>query len=478
MSSFSTLLGKPADTATAVLDAAGVHSWGDIRARAAAGARKVQTLRQGTVGPRIGLLLDPGADWVSCFVAVAGAGAVAVPLSKRDTDRELGERIAQADASLLVSDTARALPLSCPRISVEAFLSGSAGVPPAPEDEAVAMLLFTSGTTGRPKAVVLRHRQLAHQIGSLMDAWALAGRRALVHALPLHHMHGIGIALLPCLCAGMQVRLLPRFDAREVWDALCDADTLMAVPTMVHRLVDAFDAADPETRARWRAAVRGALAISGSAALPVSLAERWRDIAGHIPLERWGMSELGVGFGNPLDPQARRLGWVGTPLGGLEACVVDGELWVRGPGVFDGYWQDAAANAEAFRDGWFRTGDAVERDGHWLRILGRRSVDIIKCGGNKVSALEIEEQLRQHEAVEDVAVVGIPDPVLGERIEAAVVARCPVAPEALEAWARTRLAVYKVPRRFVLCEALPRNAVGKVLKPALAAALARDPADA
>lgn len=471
MSTFSTLL-RNAGGAVAVVDGDGEHTWSDIRAKAAGGSRRVATLRAGAVGPRIGMLLEPGADWLACFLAIVEAGAVAVPLSKRYTDRELGAMLADADASLLVSDEARDLPLRCPRLSPEAFLSPGVA-PAAPEDDEIAMLLFTSGTTGRPKAVALRHRQLGHQIVSLMEAWQLSRRRALVHALPLHHMHGVAIALLPCLCAGMRITLLPRFDPARVWDALCDADTLMAVPTMIHHLLDAFDGAARPTRDRWREAARSALTISGSAALPVSLAERWRAIAGHIPLERWGMTELGVGCSNPLDHAARRLGWVGTPLPGLDTRIVDGELWVRGPGVCDGYWQRPDTTL-ADGDGWFRTGDAVERDGDWLRILGRRSVDIIKSGGNKISALEIEEQLRAHEAVADVAVVGVADPVLGERIEAAIIARHHVTTDALETWARSRLAPYKVPRRFVLCDAFPRNAVGKVLKRALAEALGAD----
>jgi malonyl-CoA/methylmalonyl-CoA synthetase len=221
--------------------------------------------------------------------------------------------------------------------------------------------------------------------------------------------------------------------------------------------------------------------VSGSAALPVPTLERWRDITGHTLLERYGMTEIGMALSNPLHGE-RRAGTVGTPLPGVEARLVDaegrvvppgtsGQIEVRGAQVFLEYWGRPVDTAEAFRDGWFRTGDeAVVEHGRW-RILGRSSIDILKTAGYKVSALEIEDVLRTHPGVADCAVVGVPDEDLGERVVAAVI---PVAATVLDAtdlidWARQRLAPYKVPRACMFVSDLPRNAMGKVTKPEIKA---------
>jgi malonyl-CoA/methylmalonyl-CoA synthetase len=243
---------------------------------------------------------------------------------------------------------------------------------------------------------------------------------------------------------------------------------------MYHRLRERGD----ESRAR-RAAAGLRLATSGSAALPVSLAEWWQGLAGSIPLERFGMTECGVALSNPLDPTRRKLGHVGLPLPTVEIRLVEengatsqsgpAELWLRGPSVFAGYHERPEATAAAFSaDGWFKTGDVAERDevGN-VRLLGRTTVDILKSGGYKISALEIEEAFREHPSVGEVAVVGVADERWGERIVAVVVlcAACDV--ETLRAFAKERLATYKVPRDIVVATSLPRNAMGKVMKPDL-----------
>jgi malonyl-CoA/methylmalonyl-CoA synthetase len=352
-----------------------------------------------------------------------------------------------------------------------------------------AVLLYTSGTTGKPKGALLTHENLAVQAELLRNAWAFTEDDALLHALPLHHLHGLAISLLTALLAGSRVRMLPRFDAARFAAEILNRSvtSFMAVPTMYQRLFEHLDrAGDLAAFAAGARALR--LATSGSAALPVSLAARWADLAGAIPLERFGMTEIGVGMSNPLDPAGRRPGWVGPPLPTVELDIVDdagaptergpGELWVRGPSVFKGYLGRPEATAEAFRDGWFRTGDVAERaeDG-FVRLLGRTSVDILKSGGYKLSALEIEEALREHPAIAEVAVVGVPDEVWGERVVAVVVpaagreAECRTEP--LRAWAKNRLAPYKVPREIIAVASLPRNAVGKVVKPDLVRAIAQ-----
>jgi len=221
------------------------------------------------------------------------------------------------------------------------------------------------------------------------------------------------------------------------------------------------------------------LMVSGSAALPVPTLERWKEISGHVLLERYGMTEIGMGLSNPLHGK-RSPGWVGTPLPGVEVRLTDetgapaepgtpGEIVVRGKTVFLEYWKRPEETSKAFRDGWFLTGDVALQEKGIYRILGRSSVDIIKTGGYKVSALEIEETLLTHPHIKECAVVGIPDPAWGERVVAALVMREgeSLDPGALKAWGKERLAPYKVPKDALEFQELPRNAMGKVAKPDL-----------
>ena len=298
-------------------------------------------------------------------------------------------------------------------------------------------------------------------------------------------MHGLAIALLTALGAGATTRMHAAFDARAIWDDMKNATVFMGVPAMYHRLFAAFDAATDDERARWPLHARALrLATSGSAALPVSLAERWRALTGNIPLERFGMTEIGVGITNRLDGE-RFPGCVGFPLPTVETRIVGedgrdadtGELWIRGPSVFAGYHRRDDETKRAFggepENAWFRTGDTVTRDaslaGAPFKILGRTSVDILKSGGYKLSALEIEEALREHPAVGEVAVVGVPDEAWGDRVVACVVRRGACDDVALKAHVRERLASYKVPKDVIFVHDLPKNALGKVVKPDLAA---------
>jgi malonyl-CoA/methylmalonyl-CoA synthetase len=255
----------------------------------------------------------------------------------------------------------------------------------------------------------------------------------------------------------------------------------MAVPTIYRRLIEAWESAPTGRQATLSDACRRMrLHVSGSAALPVPLLERWREITGHTLLERYGMTEIGMGLTNPLHGE-RKPGRVGTPFPGVEVRLVDdhgreprpgspGEIEVRGPNVFLEYWRLPDETANAFRDGWFATGDiAVVEDGSY-RLLGRKSVDIINTAGYNVSALEIEEVLRSHPNIEECAVVGVPDPDLGERVCAAVerAGADELTLDALRDWAHDRLAPYKIPRDLRVAT-LPRNAMGKVMKVEVAA---------
>ncbi len=344
------------------------------------------------------------------------------------------------------------------------------------------MIVYTSGSTGRPKGVVSTHAGVSAQIRTLVDAWGWRADDVALHVLPLHHVHGIINVLSCALWSGARCIMMPRFDAVGVWQhfAAGEVTVFMAVPTVYHRLIAAWEEADAATRAAWSSGARRLrLMVSGSAALPVTTLERWREITGHTLLERYGMTEIGMALSNPLDG-ARVAGTVGTPLPGVEARIVgedglpvaagaQGEIEVRGLQVFLEYWRRPAETAHAFHDGWFRTGDiAVIEDGRW-RILGRASVDIIKTAGYKVSALEIEDGLRQHPDIVDCAVIGMPDADIGERVCAALVPRADarLEPDQLRDWARERMAPYKVPRELRLVTELPRNALGKVTKPAL-----------
>jgi malonyl-CoA/methylmalonyl-CoA synthetase len=287
-------------------------------------------------------------------------------------------------------------------------------------------------------------------------------------------VHGIINVLGSALAAGASCEMLPQFDPADTWNRLASGDVTVfsAVPTIYHRLIAAWDAAPAAQQLAWTdGARRLRLMMSGSAALPLRTLERWRVLTGHTLLERYGMTETGMILSNPLHGQ-RRPGAVGTPLPGVDVRLVDGEVEVRGPGVFSEYWQRPAETGEAFRDGWFRTGDvAVCEDGVY-RLLGRTSTDIIKTGGYKVSALEIEDALREHPAIADAAVIGAPDDDWGQRVAAVVELRGGMALSLAELreWLRPRMAPYKVPRDLRVVAALPRNAMGKVNKPALGAA--------
>lgn len=473
------------------------RSFAELYDRALAASANLRAGAPSLEGRRVILLATPGAAWVEAFFGILLAGGVAVPLSPLYPPGELAwfADDAGADAIVISDDLVdRAALMTRAR---RVFRAADLGEGPAREAEdacspgATALLLYTSGTTGKPKGAMISHENLAVQARLVGEAWGFHEGDRLLHALPLHHLHGLGISLLTALSSGATARLLPRFDAARVWDEISRGDKTvwMAVPTMYAKLLEAFDAASSEFRDRCMGAARSLrLATSGSAALPVTLAERWRTIAGEIPLERFGMTEIGVGLTNPLHPSGRRPGYVGLPLPSVEVKLVDdslclsesgpAELWVRGPSVFQGYWGRAEATSSAFpdNDGWFRTGDIAERapDGY-IRLLGRTSVDILKSGGYKLSALEIEEALRENGAVAEVAVVGVPDATWGERVVAAVV---PVPGRDLEcesdrlrAWAKERLASYKVPREVVIMASLPRNALGKVVKPELIRAL-------
>jgi malonyl-CoA/methylmalonyl-CoA synthetase len=436
---------------------------------------------------RVAYLVAPGCGWVATQWGIWRAGGIAVPLAESHPPAELDYVIGDAGASIVVADAEhaeRVRPIATARgirlVRVDTARSHEPGPLPAVAGARRALVFYTSGTTARPKGAVLTHDNITAQAASLVTAWGWTSADAILGVLPLHHVHGVINVVTCALWSGALCELVPRFEAEQVWDRLMAGGLtlFMAVPTIYARLIAAWDAAPADRRARMTAACQGLrLMVSGSAALPVSVLERWRAISGHTLLERYGMTEIGMALSNPLEGE-RRPGHVGTPLPGVEVRLVDdagvgvapgtpGEIEVRGPTVFLEYLNRPEATRAAFRDGWFRTGDMAVLDDGSYRILGRTSVDIIKTGGYKVSALEIEEVLREHPAIRECAVVGLEDPEWGERVCTAVVlcdgARLDL--DALRKWARERLAPYKLPARLVVLDDLPRNAMGKVVKP-------------
>jgi malonyl-CoA/methylmalonyl-CoA synthetase len=450
-------------------------------------ARQTDDLRE----QRIAFLVEPSFAWVATQWGIWRAGGIAVPLPQGSPRPELEYVLDDTEASFALFDAAGEPTLApiahdraLPALSTEAALAGEPAALPHVDRSRRAMILYTSGTTSRPKGVVTTHHNITAQITSLIEAWEWSPDDRIVLFLPLHHVHGIINVVSCALWSGATVEMLPRFDANIVWDRIAGGELtlFMAVPTIYVRLILAWEGASPERRRELSDACRKLrLMVSGSAALPVSTLQRWREISGHTLLERYGMTEIGMALSNPL--HGRRVpGSVGMPLPRVEVQLVDeagaavapgspGEIEVRGPAVFREYWRKPDPTAGAFRDGWFRTGDVAVVENGVYRILGRSSVDIIKTGAHKVSALEIEEALREHPAVSECAVVGVSDPEWGERVGAAVVCREGTALDLrdLRDWARDRLANYKLPSRLLTVPTLPRNAMGKVTKPAVAA---------
>src|SRR6185295_18021143 len=429
---------------------------------------------------RVAFLVPPSFAHVVVSRGIWLAGGVAVPLATSHPPAELEYVIRDADAAIVIGAGRHRHTLEAIAAATGArfvytpdLLATDAApmavAPPAPERR--AMIVYTSGTTGKPKGAVTTHGNLTAQLASLIEAWEWTPDDIALLVLPLHHVHGIVNVLGCALAAGASCEILPQFDADRAWDRLASGEITVfsAVPTIYHRLIASYDAATPAVqRARRDGSRRVRLMMSGSAALPGRTLERWREITGHTLLERYGMTELGMVLSNPLRGE-RRPGSVGTPLPGVEVRLVDGELEVRGPGVFLEYWRRPQETRDAFHDGWFRTGDvALLEDGSY-RLLGRSNVDIIKTGGFKVSALEVEETIREHPAVADCAVTAAADEEWGERVAASVELRpgATLTLDELQAWTRPRLAPYKIPRELRCVEALPRNAMGKVVKTAL-----------
>ena len=418
-------------------------------------------------GDRVLLSGDPGLDVVVAHVAALRLGLVVVPVNPAYRAREVAEVVAVARPTVaIVADGERAgwvRAASDGSVAVTGFdeLERTTGADrdlaldqARPEDP--ALMVFTSGTTGAPKGVALSHASLSAGAEAVALAWRWGPEDRLVLALPLFHLHGLGVGLHGTLSAGASVVLRPSFDACDVLDATerHRASLFFGVPTMYRRLAESGRVGD---LARLR------LCVSGSAPLAVELHAAVASGSGQVILERYGMSETVMIVSNPYEGE-RRPGTVGFALPGVEVRLAEGtsEILVRGPNVFSGYWERPDASAEAFEDGWFHTGDLgrFDDDGY-LRIVGR-SKELIISGGFNVHPREVEDVLRRHPGVTDVAVVGVADAQWGEVVVAHVEGDADLG--ALQVLAAAELAPYKRPKRIHLGVTLPRNALGKVVK--------------
>ena len=422
---------------TSIVSSEGLFTYEDLLTASGVGATRLLAGRDDLGGERICFLVPPGWAYVAVQWATWRAGGVAVPLATSHPPAELAYVLDDAEPEAVVAHPSAvgkledvAAERSIPLLQTPALLAAGAEAHlPDVDETRPGMMLYTSGTTGRPKGVVISHANVRAQVESLSEAWAWTSDDHILSHLPLHHVHGIVNVLTSALWNGATCEILPRFRPVDVWERLArvEATLYMAVPTVYRRLIDSWEEADPESREAWSAGAAACrLMVSGSAALPVPTLERWEELTGQRLLERYGMTEIGMALSNPLGGE-RRPGHVGAPLPGVDvrlvgedgAAVEDdapGEIQVRGATVFSEYWRRPEETAASFTpDGWFRTGDqAVLADGAY-RILGRSSVDIIKTGGEKISALEIEDVLRSFEGVADCAVVGVPDEEWGER---------------------------------------------------------------
>jgi malonyl-CoA/methylmalonyl-CoA synthetase len=446
--------------------------WVTAAALEDASRRVAGRLARAGVGPGDRMLFsaESSIGLVIAHVAALRSGIVVVPANTAYRERELAHIVGDArPRAALVDRDDRAAWIraaAADTVIVGSDVELAAGLAPPLDGVAPgapALIGYTSGTTGAPKGAVLSHANLLAGVESVRIAWRWDADDRLVLALPLFHIHGLGVGLHGTLLAGASAVLLPKFEVGAVLDAAADHDATLffGVPTMYHRLA-ASDRVGELARLR--------LCVSGSAALPAELHEALAARAGQAVIERYGMTETLMNVSNPYDGE-RRPDSVGLPLPGVELRLGDDdEILLRGPNVFGGYWQRPDATAASFdADGWFRTGDLgrFDDDGY-LRILGR-SKELIISGGLNVYPREVEDVLLGHPAVAEAAVVGAPSEEWGETVTAFVVADGAPDLDGLLAFAAGRLAPFKRPRVVHFVDSLPRNALGKVVKSELRA---------
>ncbi len=435
---------------------------------------------------RVAFIIDPSFEYTAIQWGIWRAGGIAVPLCVKHPLPSLEYVMDDTQASILIySEEYKELvaPITKRKgirsYSVEELDQPSKGSMPDIAMDRRAMILYTSGTTGKPKGVVTTHNQIQAQITALTTSWEWSQEDSILNVLPLHHVHGIINVMSCALWSGACNTFLPKFIPSKVfeWFTHGGINIFMAVPTIYFKLISYYETLDRENQQSVSESLsKFRLMVSGSAALPVSVLEKWKEISGHILLERYGMTEMGMAISNSYRNE-RLPGFIGNPLEGVSVRLADeneveveggpGEIQVKGDNVFHEYWQKPEATRETFtQEGWFKTGDIAVYENGAYRILGRNSVDIIKSGGYKISALEIEEVLRTHPEIKECGVVGLADDEWGEIIGASIVLKSGenIDFEKLTNWLKERIPAYKLPRKFIIQEDLPRNVMGKVTK--------------
>ncbi len=437
---------------------------------------------------RIAFMVAPGFDYVKIQWAIFRAGGVAVPLCVTYPLPSLQYVIEDTGAQIVIAGKEYATilePLAKEKnfrfIVPDNIDDNNIPLKKLPDilPDRRGMILYTSGTTNLPKGVVTTHANIEAQVAALVKAWKWTAGDHTLCILPLHHVHGIINVISCALWSGATVEFLPSFSTEAVFDLFQKnkINVFMAVPTIYFKLISCWENLPGDKQRQISETLTAfRLMVSGSAALPVSVMEKWKGISNHNLLERYGMTEIGMGISNPYSGE-RRAGYIGKPLPGVKVRLVDeknqivkagqaGEIQIKGKNVFLEYWNKPEATTKTFtEDGWFKTGDIAVVEKSYYRILGRDSIDIIKSGGYKISALEIEEVLRTHFAINDCSVVGIPNEEWGELVAAVLIVNdINFDLKTVNEWMRQRMPAYKTPRQYKIVNELPRNAMGKVTK--------------
>lgn len=434
---------------------------------------------------RVAFMVSPSFDYVKVQWAIWQAGGVAVPLCITYPLPSLQYVVEDTEAQIIVADEVYYDFIKPLAIQKNIQLISSNATPkktkklPKIESSRRAMILYTSGTTNLPKGVVTTHQNIDSQVSTLINAWKWSPDDHILCVLPLHHVHGIINVVSCALWAGATLEFLPSFSAESVFKAFSkgEINVFMAVPTIYFKLIAYYESLDKTEQERiTKILSQFRLMVSGSAALPVSVMEKWKAISNHTLLERYGMTEIGMGISNPYEGE-RKAGYIGKPLKGVKVRLTDennkpikrnqaGEIQIKSKSVFKEYWNKPEATQKAFTDdGWFKTGDVAVVENGYYRILGRDSIDIIKSGGYKISALEIEEVLRTHPEIQDCSVIGVPNEEWGELVVAVLIVKNKsIDLKELNTWLREKIPAYKTPRAYKIIEELPRNAMGKVTK--------------
>ncbi|GAB1265102.1 acyl-CoA synthetase [Aurantivibrio infirmus] len=441
---------------------------------------------------RIAFMISAGLDYVVSLFGIWRAGGIAIPLNTSSAIPELEHYLSCASVTRLLVLTRPQPELAelCASLSISihdvktvndnAKRQQTGKKLPNLESSRRAMILFTSGTTNKPKGVVSTHGNICAQISSLIEAWAWQENDSIPLYLPMHHVHGIINILCSGLWAGATIDVYKSFEMEAILKNVVAGryTVFMAVPTIYAKLIphlESISEAEKDAICSGFKAMR--LNISGSAACPVPIFEKWLALTEQNLLERYGMTEIGMAISNPYHGE-RRAGAVGVPLPGVEVALFDednivitkedtpGEIRIKGPTVFLEYWDNPTATKESFHEGWFCTGDVAVIENGYYRIMGRSSIDIIKSGGYKLSALEIEGVLLNHEKISECAVIGVSDDTWGEAVTAFLVLtpNTSLTLDALKDWCKERMSAYKIPKNIKIVDSLPRNAMGKVTK--------------